>query len=142
MGLAKLDEPVAKVFVVGAKAENVVFAVVSDVDVPHIGVVDFQAAFFHARDAGNGVAADKRVAVVVKNLVAPHLRAADGAQGFAVVLHTGHAAQLAKYDEKNQQIARAYHNTHDNVYHAFKHNHSYKQEYLPLVAFFFIFCPA
>ena len=62
MGLAKLDEPVAKVFVVGAKAENVVFAVVSDVDVPHIGFVDFQAAFFHARDAGNGVAADKRVA--------------------------------------------------------------------------------
>ena len=67
MGLAKLDEPVAKVFVVGAEAENVVFAVGLDVDVPHIGVVDFQAAFFHARDAGNGVAADKRVARANKN---------------------------------------------------------------------------
>ena len=137
MGLAKLDEPVAKVFVVGAKAENVVFAVVSDVDVPHIGVVDFQAAFFHARDAGNGVAADKRVAVVVKNLVAadviplvaPHLGAADGAQGFAVVLHAGHAADLAEDDEKNERVARANKNAHDDADDAddgFKHNHAYK----------------
>ena len=45
MGLAKLDEPVAKVFVVGAEAENVVFAVVLNVDVPHIGMVDIQAVF-------------------------------------------------------------------------------------------------
>ena len=51
MGLAKLDEPVAKVFVVGAEAENVVFAVVLDVDVPHIGVVDIQAAFNAHDDA-------------------------------------------------------------------------------------------
>ena len=106
--LAKLGKPVGKVLIVGAEAENVVFAVGLDVDVPHIGVVDFQAAFFHARDAGDGVAADKRVAVVVKNLVAanviplvaPHFRAADRAQGFAVVLHTGHAADLADDDEK------------------------------------------
>ena len=68
MGLAKLDEPVAKVFVVGAEAENVVFAVGLDVDVPHIGVVDFQAAFFHARDAGNGVAA--HLGVLAINILA------------------------------------------------------------------------
>ena len=43
--LAKLGEPVGKVLIVGAKAENIVFAVVLDVDVPHIGVVDIQAAF-------------------------------------------------------------------------------------------------
>lgn len=106
--LAKLGEPVGKVLIVAEKAENMVFAVGLDVNVPHIGVVDVQAAFFHARDAGEGMTADERAAVVVKNfvaaniiaLVAPHLRAADGAQGFAVVLHTGHAAQLAKYDEK------------------------------------------
>jgi len=42
--LAKLGESVAKVLIVGAKAENIVFAVVLDVDVPHIGVVDIQAA--------------------------------------------------------------------------------------------------
>jgi len=98
---------------------------------------DFQAAFFHARDAGNGVAADKRVAVVVKNLVAadviplvaPHLGAADGAQGFAVVLHAGHAADLAEDDEKNERVARANKNAHDDADDAddgFKHNHAYK----------------
>ena len=105
--MAKLSEPFAKV-ALGAEAENVIFAVVSDVDVPHIGVVDFQAAFFHTRDAGDGVAANQRVAVVVKNLVAadviplvaPRFGAADGAQGFSVVLHAGHAAQLADDDEK------------------------------------------
>ena len=47
--LAKLGEPVGKVLIVGAEAENVVFAVGLDVDVPHIGVVDIQATFFHAR---------------------------------------------------------------------------------------------
>ena len=148
--LAKLGEPVGKVLIVGVEAENVVFAVVLDVDVPHIGVVDIQAAFFHVRDAGDGMTADERVAVVMKNLVtanvialvAPHFGAANRAQGFAVVLRAGHAAQLAKYDEKNQQIARAYNNAHDNPYRTFKHNHSYKQEYLLLRAFFFIFCPA
>ena len=132
--MAKLGEPVGKVLIVGAEAENVVFAVGLDVDVPHIGVVDFQAAFFHARDAGDGVAADKRVAVVVKNLVAanviplvaPHFRAADRAQGFAVVLHTGHAADLADDDEKNQPIERANKNAHDDADDGFKHNHAYK----------------
>lgn len=106
--LAKLGEPVGNVFVVRAKAENVVFAVSLDVDVPHIGVVDVQAAFFHACDTGDGMAAHQRVAVVAKNLVAanikplvaPHFGAADGAQSFAVVLHAGHAADLAGDDEK------------------------------------------
>ena len=132
--LAKLGEPVGKVLIVGAEAENVVFAVGLDVDVPHIGVVDFQAAFFHTRDAGDGVAADKRVAVVVKNLVAadviplvaPHFGAADGAQGFAVVLHAGHAADLAGDDEKNQKIARANKDAHDDAHDGFKHNHIHK----------------
>ena len=109
--LAKLGEPVGNVFVVRAKAENVVFAVSLDVDVPHIGVVDVQAAFFHARDAGDGMAAHQRVAVVAKNLVAanikplvaPHFGAADGAQSFAVVLHAGHAADLAGDDEKKSE---------------------------------------
>ena len=148
--LAKLGKPVGKVLIGGAKAENVIFAVGLDVDVPNIAVVDIQAAFFHARDAGDGVAADKRVAVVVKNLiaanviplVAPHLGATDGAQGFVVVLHTGHAADLAGDDEKNERIACANKNAHDDADDGFKHNHAYKQEYLPLVAFFFIFCPA
>ena len=49
--LAKLGEPVGKVFVVRAKAENMVFAVGLDVDVPHIGVVDVQAAFNAHDDA-------------------------------------------------------------------------------------------
>lgn len=104
--LAKLGEPFAKA-ALGAKAENMVFAVGLDVDVPHIGVINTQAAFFHACDAGDGMAADEHAAVVknlvaanIKPLVAPHFGAADGAQGFAVVLHAGHAAQLAKYDEK------------------------------------------
>ncbi len=143
--LAKLGEPVGKVLIVGAKAENMVFAVGLDVDVPKVAVVDIQAAFFHARDAGEGMTADEHAAVVknlvaanIKPLVAPHFGAADGAQGFAVVLHAGHAADLAGDDEKNESIARANNNAHD----AFKHNHSYKQEYLLLVAFFFIFCPA
>ena len=74
--LAKLSEPFAKA-ALGAKAENMVFAVGLDVDVPHIGVVDVQAAF----------------------------------------------------------------NAHDDAEKDFKHNHAHKQEYLPLVAFFFIFCP-
>lgn len=85
---------------------------------------------FHARDAGDGMAAHQRVAVVAKNLVAanikplvaPHFGAADGAQGFAVVLHAGHAADLAGDDEKNQKIARANKDAHDG----FKHNHIYK----------------
>ena len=109
--LAKLGESVGKVFVVRAKAENMVFAVGLDVNVPHIGVVDVQAAFFHARDAGEGMTADERVAVVMKNLVAadviplvaPHFGAADGAQSFAVVLHAGHAADLAGDDEKKSE---------------------------------------
>ena len=67
--LAKLGKPVGKVLIVGAEAENVIFAVGLDVDVPNIAVVDIQAAFFHARDAGEGMTADERVAVVVKNLV-------------------------------------------------------------------------
>ena len=75
--LAKLGEPFAKA-ALGAKAENMVFAVGLDVDVPHIGVVDVQAAF----------------------------------------------------------------NAHDDAEKDFKHNHTHKQEYLLLRAFFFIFCPA
>ena len=48
--LAKLGEPFAKA-ALGAKAENMVFAVGLDVDVPHIGVVDVQAAFNAHDDA-------------------------------------------------------------------------------------------
>ena len=77
IALAKLGEPFAKA-ALGAKAENMVFAIGLDVDVPNIGVVDVQAAF----------------------------------------------------------------NAHDDAEKDFKHNHAHKQEYLPLVAFFFIFCPA
>ena len=49
--MAKLGEPVGKVLIVGAKAENMVFAVGLDVNVPHIGVVDVQAAFNAHDDA-------------------------------------------------------------------------------------------
>ena len=43
--LAKLGKPVGKVLIVGAEAENVIFAVGLDMDVPNIAVVDIEAAF-------------------------------------------------------------------------------------------------
>ena len=40
MALTEASEPSAKVFTVGAEAENMVFSVGLDVDVPNVAVVD------------------------------------------------------------------------------------------------------